>query len=599
MRHLRRLLPYLRVQRRAYALGLVGVLFATAGGVVTPPLVGRLVDRLKAGMTRSELLFWAVVIVGFAVVRAVFLFWSRSTILSAARRIEFQLRNDLFAHLETLSAAWYDRNPTGEVTSRTVNDLDGVRMMAGFGVMGISATGLLFLASLAIMFAWNPTLAVVAITPLVGVSAVMAWTAGKMHDLSLGIQDQLGILSARAQENFQGARVVRAFVQEDNEVQRFSGDCTEYARRNVRLARWRAGSWAAILLLAEGAMVLTLFIGGKAIIGGTLTNGTLATFATFQFQLLWPMIAIGWVIGILQRGFACMGRLSEILDARPDSDDSRAVPGTGPIEGRIEARGLGFSYSPDRLPALRDVSFTIEPGQKVAIVGRTGSGKTTLVHLLLRHYRVPDGALFVDGRDVNTIPLAELRGAMGVVPQDLFLFSDTLRANILFGSPGSGVHRPPSAPPPSPPGGSGGPDSGLERAVEVSQLSADLDQFPDRLDQVIGERGVTLSGGQKQRTAIARAVIRGPRILVLDDALSSVDSHTEREIRERLREFMKGRTTLVVTHRLSAVTDADLILVLDEGRLVERGRHAELAAAGGPYARLWESQKLVEELAGA
>jgi ATP-binding cassette subfamily B protein len=326
-------------------------------------------------------------------------------------------------------------------------------------------------------------------------------------------------------------------------------------------------------------MIVTLLVGGRAIIGGELTPGVLTTFAAYQFQLLWPMIAIGWVISIIQRGVACMGRLDEIFVAKPDCDDENALRGEVPIEGRIEARHLTFSYSGDRAPALRDVSFSIQPGQKVAIVGRTGAGKSSLVQLLLRHYRLGDGMLFVDGRDVNTIPLSELRGAIGSVPQDLFLFSDKIRENIAFG------------------GRNGVSDEAIAQAAAISRLEADLDQFPDRLDQVIGERGVTLSGGQKQRTALARAVVREPRILVLDDALSAVDSHTEREIQERLREFMKGRTTLVITHRISAITDADLILVLEEGQIAEQGTHASLVSAGGSYSALWESQRLAEELA--
>jgi ATP-binding cassette subfamily B protein len=579
MKHLRRLFPYLRRHRRAYLLGLAIVILATACGAVAPLVVGRMVDRLRDHAGTKTLILGSVgVLAAAALLRAGLLFWSRFMILAASRRVEFDLRNDLYAHLESLSARWFDTNATGEITSRAINDIEGVRTMIGIGVMGIVSTGLLFLTSLAAMIVVSPALAALFVIPLLGISAVMAWTGSRMHDQSTAVQEQLGVLSSRAQENFSGSRVVRAFVQEENEIRRYRGECAEYRTRNLRLARWRSGSWAAILVLAETGMLVTLLVAGKAIIGGTMTLGVLTTFAGFQFQLLWPMIAIGWVISIAQRGIVCIGRIGEIFDARPDSDDARAVATGGPIEGRIEARGLTFAYAPDRPPALRDVSFSIRPGQKVAVVGRTGAGKSSLVQLLLRHYRLSDGMLLVDGRDVNTIPLAELRGAIGTVPQDLFLFSDRLRANIAFG------------------GRNGVPDDAIDRATEISRLAADLDQFPDRLDQVIGERGVTLSGGQRQRTALARAVVREPRILLLDDALSAVDSHTEREIQDRLREFMKGRTTIVITHRLSAVTDADLILVLEEGRLVEQGRHAELAAAGGPYAELWKSQKLSEEL---
>jgi ATP-binding cassette, subfamily B, multidrug efflux pump len=578
MGHLRRLVPYLKRYRRDYLLGLAIVVLATGCGAVTPPLVGHAVDRIAAGETKGYILAVAGIVALAALLRAGLLFASRYMILAAARRIEFDLRNDLYAHLETLSARWYDTNATGEVTSRAINDIEGIRTMIGIGIMGIASTGLLILTSFATMFVLSPSLAALFILPLIGVSLVMAWTGGKMHDQSAEVQAQLGVISSRAQENFQGARVVRAFVQEENEILRFRTECDEYRKRNLRLARWRTGAWAAILILADAGLVLTLLVGGKTIIAGSLTVGILTTFAGYQFQLLWPMVAIGWVISLAQRGIACMERIGEILDAKPDSDDRRAVPAAAAIAGRIEARNLTFAYSPDRAPALTGVSFDVQPGQKVAIVGRTGAGKSSIVQILLRHYKLPDGMLFVDGRDVNTIPLAELRAAIGTVPQDLFLFSDRIRENIAFG------------------GLNGVADDAIARAAEISRLAADLDHFPDRLDQMIGERGVTLSGGQKQRTALARAVVREPRILVLDDALSAVDSHTEREIQERLREFMKGRTTIVITHRLSAITDADRILVLDEGRMVEQGRHEELVAAGGPYAKLWESQKLTEEL---
>ncbi|MBV8881487.1 MAG: ABC transporter ATP-binding protein [Planctomycetaceae bacterium] len=579
MRSLHRLFPYLRRYRRAYLLGLAIVLVATACGAVAPPLVGYAIDRLRGGAGAGFILGIAAAIAGAALLRAGLLFVSRYLILAASREVEFDLRNDLYRHLETLSARWFDTNASGEITSRAINDIEGVRTMIGIGIMAIVSTGLLFLASLVIMFATNGSLAALFILPLAGVSAVMAWTGAKMHDQSTDVQAQLAVLSTRAQENFTGARVVRAFVQEQNEIERYRAECDEYRRLNLKLARWRSGSWASILVLAEGAMIVTLVVGGRSIIGGTLTPGVLTTFAAYQFQLLWPMIAIGWVISLVQRGIACMARIEEILAAKPDCDDEQALTGEVPLEGRVEARGLTFSYAPDRAPALSNVSFEIQPGQKVAVVGRTGAGKSSIVQLLLRHYRIPDGMLFVDGRDVNTIPLAELRGAIGTVPQDLFLFSDKIKENIAFG------------------GRNGVSEDQIRKAAAISRLEADLDQFPDRLDQVIGERGVTLSGGQKQRTAIARAVVREPRILVLDDALSAVDSHTEKEIQDRLREFMKGRTTLVITHRLSAITDADRILVLDEGRLLEQGTHAELLAKGGLYATLWENQKLTEELA--
>jgi ATP-binding cassette, subfamily B, multidrug efflux pump len=581
MRHLRRLLPYFRRHRGAYAGGLLLVVAATVLGIRVPFVVKAAIDVLDHQPPKALLLKYAGVIVALAVGRAVLLSWGRFVLLRAARRIESEMRDTLYARLETLSARWFDTHPTGEITSKIINDIEGVRVMIGFGVMALASTGLLLVATLAVLFFMKPLLAALCLVPLALIGAVMAWTGSRMHALSLAVQDQLGVLSTRAQENFTGTRVVRAFAQEDREIGRFREASGEYLARSLRLARWRALWWGATLILIEGGLLITLFVGGRDLIGGTLNRGDFTFFLFNQLTLVWPMIAIGWVIGVVQRGVACMGRLVEIFEAAPDVDDALAVPGPPPVPA-IEARNLTFAYAADRPPALADVSFRIEPGERAAVVGRTGSGKTTLVNLLLRLYPVPEGALFVGGRDVTTIPLRDLRGALGAVPQDLFLFSAPLRENIAFGT-ASGTAT----------------DEEVRRAADISRLSADLEKFPGGLDQMIGERGVTLSGGQKQRAALARAIVRDPRILLLDDALSSVDAHTEEAIRERLAEFARGRTTLLVTHQLSMVVDADRILVLESGRLVEQGRHAELVAAGGVYAGLWESQQLAKELAGA
>lgn len=576
MRQLRRLLPYIGRVRTAYTWGIAIVVVGAAAQTVSPLLVKAAVEALEKGARRDFIFLVAGAVALAAVLRGLLIFGGRALLVTASRRIETDLRLDLFRHLERLPAAWFDRHRSGDVTSRIINDLEGVRMLAGVGVTTIANTGLTFVFSMAGMFVLDPWLALAALVPLILVTIVTAASGPALHRRSLAVQDQLSTISARAQENFSGIRVVKAFAQEDREIEAFRREGDAYRRRNLDLAVYRGGAWASMTLFMEGAILVTLWLGGERIIGGTFSKADLAAFTAYQFLLVWPMIAIGWVFSLAQRGAACMGRLTEILDEPP-------APGAGsadgaPFSGQIEARRLTFSYGDGRPPALREVSFLFQPGWRVGIVGRTGSGKSSLGSLLTRTYEPPPGTLFIDGRDVTEIPTERLRRHIGAVPQDLFLFSDTLRQNIGFGAAGT----------PAP--------GSVEAAAKLSRIDQDAARFPDGLDQLVGERGVTLSGGQKQRTALARAAIREPSILVLDDALSSVDSGTEREILEGLRAFAKGRTTLLITHRMGPVLDCDHVLVMDEGRVAESGPPAELLRSGGLFTRMVERQRLADEL---
>jgi len=578
IRFFRRLIPYLAAYRGRYAAGLGAVVLASAAGMVSPLYIRRAIQELERGARREFIIDTAIALILFAVVRALFVFIGRTAILAASRAVEFDLRNELYAHLERLPARWFDRNRSGDVTSRLINDLEGVRMLAGIGIMALASTGLTFAFSMAGMCLIDLRLAIISLVPLSLVSIVTAATGPAMHRKSLAVQDQLAVLSSRAQENFTGARVVKSFAQEDREVDRFRDECVDYRRRNMSLARLRGLSFAGMTLFMEFAILATLYFGGRGIVAGTFSKPDLAAFTTFQFQLVWPMIAIGWVVALAQRGAACMGRLAEILDEPPAPNGDCS---TGPAKaGRIEVRDLTFSYGDGRDPALRGVTFAIEPGRRVAIVGATGSGKSTLASLLLKLYEPPPGTVFVDGRDITTIPASPLRRIMGSAPQDVFLFSDTLRANIAFGAldePAPGA---------------------VEASAALSRIAADAERFPDKLDQRIGERGVTLSGGQKQRVALARAAIRDPQILLLDDALSSVDAHTEQEVLASLREFMKGRTSILITHRMAVALDSDRVIVLEGGKVAEQGAPGELLAKPGLFSAMVDRQKLADELDG-
>jgi ATP-binding cassette subfamily B protein len=513
------------------------------------------------------------------------------------------LRNDLFNHLERLSYSYYQRNRTGDIMARATNDLNAVRMLLGPAIM-YSANTLVFTAgALGFMLAISPKLTLYAFLPLPIASVVIQYFGRRIHERFERIQAMFSDISARAQENFSGARVIRAYVQEQAEIAAFEGANREYIRRSLGLVRLMGMLWPTLELMLGGAVVIVLWLGGRQVLMGKMNVGDFVAFNTYMVQLTWPVIALGWVINIFQRGTASMTRIDEILSQQPEIADeveralnngatggSPVQPGedarrsTGEILGEVEFRHLNFAYN--GVSVLKDVNLRIPAGSSLAIVGPTGSGKTTLVNLIPRIYDADPGAVLIDGRPVRQFPLDSLRRHIGFVPQETFLFSDTIRENIAYGI----AHEV------SQEDGEPALDD-IQAAAAAANIAHDIESFPEGYNTTVGERGITLSGGQKQRTAIARALLRSPRILILDDALSSVDTHTEDKILNHLREIMQGRTTIFISHRVSTVRNADAIAVLHQGRIVEQGTHDQLIARNGYYTDLYNKQLLEEELA--
>ena len=627
----RRLLRYSAKYRRDFVTGLVCVAITRAIALTGPAVLGYAVDELRIGVTPEKLLGYGALLFAIGVVSGVFLFFMRRVLMGTSRRIEFDMRGDFFAHLETLPLAYFQSHRTGDLMSRATNDLSAVRMMIGPAVMYSASTMLTFVVGLALMLSIDTRLTLVALIPLPMVSISVKFFGSAIHKRFEDIQAQLSELSAVAQEALAGVRVVRAYGQEDAEIERFRRANQEYVDRNRRLILLQGFFFPSMtFFLGLGALVV-LWMGSREVIRGRITLGQFVAFNSYLTMLAWPMIAFGWVTNMLQRGMASWKRMLEVLDVVPAIADvqppspqnaprtaasaSSAISAVTPwtIRGDIEFRDLSFGYG--HRPVLEHVSARIPSGQSVALVGVTGSGKSTLLSLLARLHDPPPGTVFVDGIDVLEIPLAQLRGAIGFVPQEPFLFSDSLADNVAFGldargterlrphgSEDTGVRGDASA---SDGGGAPTPVEKAERlkrivdAAAVARLDKDVADFPNGYDTMVGERGITLSGGQKQRTAIARAVVLDPRILILDDALSAVDTYTEEEILSRLRDVMRRRTSIIVSHRISTVRDADQIFVLDDGHIVERGSHDELILANGLYADLHRKQLLEEELAAS
>ncbi len=581
---LKRLLPYIGRVRRPLALGLACILVATAISLVSPWLLKFVVDGLIRGEDRTRLAFYAIAIVGLAVADGAFRYLMRTQLIGASREIEYALRGEFFAHLERLPQAYLQANRTGDLMSRATNDLSAVRMMVGPALMYFASTALGFVVAVAIMCSIDARLTLIALLPLPGVTIGTRYFGRAIHDRFERIQAQLSEMSAVVQEALAGVRVVRAYRQEPAEMARFARANDEYVRRNRGLIRLQSAFYPTLTLCFGVSGVLVLWFGGRDVMRGTMTLGEFVAFGRYLVLLSWPLIAFGWVINLVQRGVASWERMLEVLDA-PVIDEAVPAAPSAPIRGALEARHLSFRYPDAEHDALVDVSFSLDAGQTLALVGATGSGKSTLIQLLTRLREPSRGTLFVDAVDVLDRPLSELRAAMAVVPQEAFLFSDTVGGNILFGMDADW--------------GSEDTRSLVSRAAEGAVLSEDVSGFTDRYDTVVGERGITLSGGQKQRVALARAILTDRPILLLDDTMSAVDTATETAILQRLRDVRRSRTCVIVAHRISAVRDADLILLLDAGRVVERGTHDSLVAAGGRYANLHRRQLLEDELAHA
>lgn len=581
--HLRRVTPYYRPHRRSFAAGLVLVLISTAIGSVIPWLLQKAIDAIRTGSPPPVVWRLSAIIVASAIVGGGLRYLMREVINGMSRRIEFDLRNDLFGRLTRLDAGFYSSMRTGDIMARLSNDLGAVRMAAGPAVMYLANTICGGLFALLFMLRISPQLTLLALIPLLVLPAITMRMGKAIHHRFEAVQEHFSTLTTRAQENLTGARIVRAYRQEEAEIERFGRLNDEYLTRNMALARlWGTMNPLFELFGGLGAAVV-LAMGGILTVRGTITVGEFVAFGLYLTMLSWPLIALGWVVNLFQRGDASMGRLHDILDARPSvtvgEPPRHLLMATG---GRtIEFRDVGFHYpvaeGVEPRWVLRHISFIVHAGATLGVVGATGSGKSALIDLLPRLHDAQEGQILIDGVPIGLIPLDELRAEIGVVPQESLLFSDTLDANLSYGAPSAGHGR---------------------RAAETAQLAETIARFPGGYETMLGERGINLSGGQKQRAALARALAREPSIVLLDDALSAVDTGTEADILLALGKTLRGRTTLIASHRISGIRQANWIVVLEDGQIVEQGRHEELVALGGRYGTLLRRQQLLESVEG-
>jgi len=578
------LAPYLKRYWSSFVWGGLTLIIYNTTKAMVPLVVGGAIDDMQKHLTAAAVEHHALRLLGLAAISAIFLYLMRQIIIGASREIEFDIRNDMFAHLETQPPAFFQQHRTGDIMARSTNDLNAVRQLLGPAIM-YSANTIVFTAvALPFMIRISPWLTLCAFVPLPFASVLVQYFGARIHTRFERIQAMFSDISAQAEENFSGARLIRAFAQEEAQIASFEEANREYIRRSLRLARLMAMLWPTLEFMLGISLMITLLVGGHQVVLHKMSVGDFTSYNVYMVQLIWPMIAIGWVVNLVQRGAASVVRIDAIMKLKPAIDDSRADASLAaqPIAGSIEFHNLSFAYGtsgPDVKPVevLHDITLDIPAGSSLAIVGPTGSGKSTLVSLIPRLQEAISGGVLIDGRPVSDYPLATLRAAIGFVPQETFLFSDTIRENIAFGVPEA-------------------TDAEIEEAARKAHIATEILEFPEGFGTIVGERGMTLSGGQKQRTAIARAILRDPRILIMDDALASVDTYTEEQILSAMRTAMQGRTTILIAHRVSTARNADRVAVLIDGRIAQLGTHDELLAQQGYYADLFEKQSLEEEI---